>query len=631
MSLQGLVSGSECAVPFNPLSQVLKHTEGDRSVQQLHHLPTTTGPATAEQDRSLARQFFEGAPQNGMPNGFSTMPHVLPPQMALHAPRVAPADLNGAWVEVHDRGLMMNQEHAQGSSGWASEFGGASHILPSGPVPQGQGFQQQQQPSYMSSMTSGMYGMRQGMMYPMNMGAVMSPPPIQATDKGKGKNREIDFDAAFAQLDEALGPSPEEAARVAEFDDVADLSEAMERAQLREAAEQNKERVGSDFETVWDHLKSSELPPPDEELAKWEAQYRELMESHRSDMDFDYGASLGEAWRNSEFDDEFTKTMFDDEGVPQLQPYMFEPENKYMDPSTHTSSSLNDAKALLEQGGSLTEVGLMLEAAIQKGDLGRGGYEAWILLGEVRSMDEREDASMRALNEGVKRAVETGAAGEGMISLAISFTNENYERASHTMLLRWLHARHPEFPIPQEAWDTLRGSAWASHERVTETFINLAREQHGRGELDADVQIGLGVLFYTHGLYDRAKDCFETALSVRPNDYLLWNRLGSSLSNGSKPEEALGAYKQALQLRPTYTRAIYNVGVACLNLGAHKEAAEHFLSTLVMQDSDGKGTKSDQVWITLSKTFTAMDRPDLADRARAGADLEVFRREGFDF
>ena len=57
----------------------------------------------------------------------------------------------------------------------------------------------------------------------------------------------------------------------------------------------------------------------------------------------------------------------------------------------------------------------MLEAAIQKGDLGQGGYEAWVLLGEVRSMDEREDLSMRALNEGVKRAQEAGAAGEGMI------------------------------------------------------------------------------------------------------------------------------------------------------------------------------------------------------------------------
>lgn len=48
-----------------------------------------------------------------------------------------------------------------------------------------------------------------------------------------------------------------------------------------------------------------------------------------------------------------------------------------------------------------------------------------------------------------------------------------------------------------------------------------------------------------------------------PQDYLLWNRLGSSLSNGNKPEESLGAYREALMLRPTYTRAIYNVGVAC--------------------------------------------------------------------
>ena len=99
-----------------------------------------------------------------------------------------------------------------------------------------------------------------------------------------------------------------------------------------------------------------------------------------------------------------------------------EPENKYLDPSASSSSYLSDAKALLESGGSLTEVGLMLEAAIQKGDLGVGGYEAWILLGEVRSMDEREDPSMRALNEGVRRAVEAGAGGEGMIVRAYRST-----------------------------------------------------------------------------------------------------------------------------------------------------------------------------------------------------------------
>lgn len=185
----------------------------------------------------------------------------------------------------------------------------------------------------------------------------------------------------------------------------------------------------------------------------------------------------------------------------------------------------------------------MLEAAIQKGDLGQGGWEAWIVLGEVRSMDEREEAGMRALTEGVKRAEGAGATGEGMLvsgiskypcydqyahlddlqSLAISFTNESYERASHTMLLRWLHARYPEHPISEETWKSLKNSSWHSHEQVTDAFLTLARDQHTRGQLDADVQIGLGVLFYTNGQYNHAKDCFEAALSVRPQvSYLLF-------------------------------------------------------------------------------------------------------------
>lgn len=110
---------------------------------------------------------------------------------------------------------------------------------------------------------------------------------------------------------------------------------------------------------------------------------------------------------------------------------------------------------------------------------------------------------------------------------------------------------------------TLRLSHWASRDRVTEAFISVARAQHFQGVVDPDVQSGLGVLFYIGGDFIRAQDCFSAALSVRPRDFMLWNRLGSSLSNGNKPEDALSAYREALQIRPTYTRAIYNVGVAC--------------------------------------------------------------------
>lgn len=77
---------------------------------------------------------------------------------------------------------------------------------------------------------------------------------------------------------------------------------------------------------------------------------------------------------------------------------------------------------LLGQNGSLTEAALLLEAAIQQGELGEGGHEAWILLGETRSMDEREDAAMRALSEGVRRAKEVGTNGDGMLVSSEAFT-----------------------------------------------------------------------------------------------------------------------------------------------------------------------------------------------------------------
>lgn len=63
----------------------------------------------------------------------------------------------------------------------------------------------------------------------------------------------------------------------------------------------------------------------------------------------------------------------------------------------------------------------MLEAAIQKGELGEGGYETWVLLGETRSMDEREDLGLLALRQGVKIAKEAGAVGPGMLVCSQGF------------------------------------------------------------------------------------------------------------------------------------------------------------------------------------------------------------------
>ncbi len=60
---------------------------------------------------------------------------------------------------------------------------------------------------------------------------------------------------------------------------------------------------------------------------------------------------------------------------------------------------------------------------------------------------------------------------------------------------------------------------------MTEKFLAVAREQYNTlGQVDPDVQVGLGTLYYMMGEYDQARDCWVAALGERPDVSLpAWN------------------------------------------------------------------------------------------------------------
>jgi peroxin-5 len=87
--------------------------------------------------------------------------------------------------------------------------------------------------------------------------------------------------------------------------------------------------------------------------------------------------------------------------------------------------------------------------------------------------------------------------------------------------------------------------------------------------------------------------------------------LGATLANSGRSEDAIDAYHKALELRPSFVRARYNLGVSCINIGCYQEAAEHLLGALSMhkrsiEDAEEGVNVSSNLWETLRKTFIMM-------------------------
>lgn len=340
---------------------------------------------------------------------------------------------------------------------------------------------------------------------------------------------------------------------------------------------------------------------------------------------------------------------------PQLGDYMFEDENVYR----AVGDPFSEGVKIIQEGGNLSLAALAFEAAVQQEP---SHIEAWTMLGSSQAQNEKEAPAIRAFEQALKLDPSNP---DALMGLAISYTNEGYDTTAFRTLERWLSTKYPQIISPEELsqpTDIGFTDRKELHEKITNFFICAAQLSPDGEHMDPDVQVGLGVLFYGFEAYDKAVDCFSAALAStesgttnqRQQIYLLWNRLGATLANSGRSEEAIDAYEKALTLNPNFVRARYNLGVSCINMGCFEEAVQHLLGALSMhqvmeregrervQEAVGDGVDADQLeemmnmnqstnlFDTLRRVFGQMERRDLSRLVGPGMNVDVFRGE-FDF
>ena len=327
--------------------------------------------------------------------------------------------------------------------------------------------------------------------------------------------------------------------------------------------------------------------------------------------------------------------------------------------STSTSENdvldIIDSSTLLPQAQQLYDEGQVsdaipiLERHLQSID--PNDADAWALLGRCHAENDEDHKAIACLERSVERdPFEPNV----RLELGVSYINELDHGRALEHLRCWAthnpdHQHHISPVIEENTATTINTTTEGSALDELRTLLNnLLNDASSTPSSISQAHEVLGVALNVSRDYDLASDHLRTALVERQKNgedgtsnnnnnnnnkqiHALWNRLGATLANGGRSEEALDAYGRALSIRPRYARGWLNLAIAHGNLGNHEEAARCHLQVLSLHPN------ATQVWGYLRIALTCSERWDLlpllsqqGEEGEGWGNVDAFR-EHFDF
>lgn len=113
--------------------------------------------------------------------------------------------------------------------------------------------------------------------------------------------------------------------------------------------------------------------------------------------------------------------------------------------------------------------------------------------------------------------------------------------------------------------------------------------------------------FYKQGKYDQARQEFEKALEIKPNDVYALYGLGNTHYCKTKYDDAINTYVKAININPDYPKVHYSLSLAYNKLGKTKEA-EKEKKIFRKLSKGGKISKSTSVAPPKTKSKTSTQK-----------------------
>jgi cytochrome c-type biogenesis protein CcmH/NrfG len=141
-------------------------------------------------------------------------------------------------------------------------------------------------------------------------------------------------------------------------------------------------------------------------------------------------------------------------------------------------------------------------------------------------------------------------------------------------------------PAPAVPPGSVAAAATAPFARVDPNEVKALDSLAARQPQDAGVRVELGNLHMDAGRFEEAIRWYREALAINPALPDVATDLGACLVSAGQAAEGLAALDGALARDPTHRLALYNRGIALLQLGRAGEAADTWQELLELHPDD---------------------------------------------